>query len=105
MKILVTEQQIQDSINKVAEEIHAHESGKQLTVIAIMTGSIVFLADLMRKLDLPMRVGVVQTSSYKGGTTRGTLTINPTIPARRARSARRPALRSASRTSRWTATH
>jgi hypoxanthine phosphoribosyltransferase len=76
VKILVTEQQIQDSINKVAEEIHAHESGKQLTVIAIMTGSIVFLADLMRKLDLPMRVGVVQTSSYKGGTTRGTLTIN-----------------------------
>lgn len=76
VKILVTEQQIQDSINKVAAEIHAHESGKQLTVIAIMTGSIVFLADLMRKLDLPMRVGVVQTSSYKGGTTRGALTIN-----------------------------
>jgi hypoxanthine phosphoribosyltransferase len=76
VKILVTEQQIQDSINKVAEEIRARESGKPLTVIAIMTGSIVFLADLMRKLDQPIRVGVVQTSSYKGGTKRGALTIN-----------------------------
>ncbi len=76
MKILVTEQQIQESINKVAEEIRARESGKPLTVIAIMTGSIVFLADLMRKLDQPIRVGVVQTSSYKGGTKRGALTIN-----------------------------
>lgn len=76
MKILVTEQQIQDSVNQVAEAIRNRESGKPLTVIAIMTGSIVFLADLMRKLDQPIRVGVVQTSSYKGGTTRGPLSIN-----------------------------
>src|SRR6187402_348828 len=76
VKILVTEQQIQDSVNQVAEAIRKRESGKPLTVIAIMTGSIVFLADLMRKLNMPMRVGVVQTSSYKGGTKRGALTIN-----------------------------
>lgn len=76
MKILVTEQQIQDAITKVAVEIAEREQGRPLTVIAIMTGSIVFLADLMRKLDMPMRVGVVQTSSYRGGTKRGALTIN-----------------------------
>ena len=40
-----------------------------------MTGSIVFLADLIRKLDMPLRVGVVQTSSYRG-TARGPLSIN-----------------------------
>ena len=76
VKILVTEQQIQDAIDKVAAEIRAREAGRPLTVIAIMTGSIVFLADLMRKLDQPIRVGVVQTSSYRGGTKRGALTIN-----------------------------
>lgn len=76
MKILVTEAQIQESVNRVAEQIRQRESGKPLTVIAIMTGSIVFLADLMRKLEQPMRVGVVQTSSYKGGTKRGALSIN-----------------------------
>ncbi|QDU31834.1 Hypoxanthine-guanine phosphoribosyltransferase [Anatilimnocola aggregata] len=76
MKTLVTEQQIQDSITRLAQDIREREAGKPLTVIAIMTGAIVFLADLMRKLELPMRVGVVQTSSYRGGTTRGSLSIN-----------------------------
>jgi hypoxanthine phosphoribosyltransferase len=76
VKILVTEQQIQDAIDKVAADIRLKEAGRPLTVIAIMTGSIVFLADLMRKLDQPIRVGVVQTSSYRGGTQRGALTIN-----------------------------
>jgi hypoxanthine phosphoribosyltransferase len=76
VKTLVTEQQIQDSISKLAETIREREQGRPLTVIAIMTGAIVFLADLMRKLDLPLRVGVVQTSSYRGGTTRGALSIN-----------------------------
>ena len=76
MKTLVTEAQIQESICKLAADIREREAGRPLTVIAIMTGAIVFLADLMRKLELPMRVGVVQTSSYRGGTTRGALTIN-----------------------------
>lgn len=41
-----------------------------------MTGSIVFLADLIRKLDIPLRVGVMQTSSYRDGENRGKLIIN-----------------------------
>ena len=40
MKILVTEQQIQDSIVKLAVDIAEREKGRPLTVIAIMTGSI-----------------------------------------------------------------
>lgn len=75
MKILVTAEQIQQSVDKLAAEIREREKGRPLTVIAIMTGSIVFLADLIRKLDMPLRVGVVQTSSYQG-TKRGPLRIN-----------------------------
>jgi hypoxanthine phosphoribosyltransferase len=42
-----------------------------------MTGSVVLLADLIRRLDMPLRVGVMQASSYRGATTtRGELTIN-----------------------------
>lgn len=76
MKILVTQAQIEESVTRLAAEIRRREGDKPLTVIAIMTGSIVFLADLIRKLDMPLRVGVVQTSSYRGGTTRGALSIN-----------------------------
>ena len=75
MKILVTAEQIQQSVDKLAAEIRERERGRPLTVIAVMTGSIVFLADLIRKLDMPLRVGVVQTSSYQG-TKRGPLRIN-----------------------------
>jgi hypoxanthine phosphoribosyltransferase len=44
-------------------------------VIAVMTGSIIFLADLVRKLDMPLRVGVMQAKSYSGEQ-RGKLAIN-----------------------------
>jgi hypoxanthine phosphoribosyltransferase len=40
-----------------------------------MTGSIIFLADLIRKLDMPLRVGVIQARSYEG-TERGSLSVN-----------------------------
>ena len=43
----------------------------------MLTGSLVLVADLIRLLDLPMRVGVIEASSYRGATTtRGELTIN-----------------------------
>ena len=48
-----------------------------LTVVGVMTGSVVLLADLIRQLNMPLRVGVVQASSYRGATTtRGDLVIN-----------------------------
>jgi hypoxanthine phosphoribosyltransferase len=75
VKILVTAEQIQQSVDKLAEEIRSRERKRPLTVIAVMTGSIVFLADLIRKLDMPLRVGIVQTSSYQG-TKRGPLKVN-----------------------------
>jgi len=75
VKILITAEQIQQSVQQLATAICHREQGRPLTVIAVMTGSIVFLADLIRKLDMPLRVGVVQTSSYQG-TRRGPLRIN-----------------------------
>src|SRR3954470_9274130 len=75
VKILVSAAQIQASVDKLAAQIREGEAGRPLTVIAIMTGSIVFLADLIRKLDMPLRVGVVQTMSYRGAQ-RGPISIN-----------------------------
>jgi len=75
VKILVSAAQIQASVESLAAQIQEREGNRPLTVIAIMTGSIVFLADLIRKLEMPLRVGVVQTSSYRG-TARGPLAIN-----------------------------
>ncbi len=75
MRVLVTQEQIRLAVDGLAAEISQREAGRQLTVIAVMTGSIVFLADLVRKLDLPLRVGVIQARSYQG-TSRGKLSVN-----------------------------
>jgi hypoxanthine phosphoribosyltransferase len=75
VKVLVTADQIRASIDQLAADIHRREAGRPLTVIAVMTGSIIFLADLVRKLDLPLRVGVIQARSYQG-TERGSLAVN-----------------------------
>ena len=75
MHVLVPEPQIQQAVARLAAEIREREGQRPLTVIAVMTGSIIFLADLVRKLDMPLRVGVMQAKSYSG-TDRGSLAIN-----------------------------
>jgi len=75
MRVLLSAEQIQSSVEQLAAKIREREAGRPLTVIAVMTGSIIFLADLVRKLDMPLRIGVIQARSYTG-TERGALSVN-----------------------------
>lgn len=75
MKTLLSEGELREGVSRLAEEIRAAYGTRALTVVAILTGSIVLLADLIRLLDMPLRVGVLQASSYCG-VERGPLTIN-----------------------------
>jgi hypoxanthine phosphoribosyltransferase len=79
MKVLLTEAQIRDGVARLAGEISEAYGKQPLTIIGIMTGSIMLLADLIRVLDMPLRVGVIQTSSYREGTRRGDLVINASM--------------------------
>lgn len=61
----------------MAREISECYQGRQLTIVGVLTGSIVLVADLIRLIELPMRVGVIQARSYRGATTeRGELAIH-----------------------------
>ena len=75
MKILLDEQQLSTGVERLAQAINQFYGSRPLTIIGVMTGSVVLVADLIRKLEMPLRVGVVQTSSYQG-TQRGSLTIH-----------------------------
>lgn len=75
MKTLLDEKQLNDGVQKLADEINAEYGDSSLTIVGVLTGAVVLMADLIRKLKMPTRVGVVQTSSYQG-TERGKLTIN-----------------------------
>ena len=76
MKILLSEHQLQEGVTAVARQVAEVYGDRPLTIIGVMTGSVVMLADLIRQKEMPLRVGVVQASSYHGGVQRGELTIN-----------------------------
>ncbi len=75
MKILLEESELRQGVERLAAEVNQHYDGESLTIIGVLTGSVVLLADLIRLLEMPLRVGVVQASSYRGGTEPGELSI------------------------------
>lgn len=75
MKILLDEKALNEGVERLANEIIETYGDNPLTIVGVLTGSVILMADLIRKLGMPLRVGVVQTSSYEG-TERGALTIN-----------------------------
>ncbi len=77
MDILISEPQIRARIAELGKQIEADYQGRPLTIVAILTGSLIVLADLIREIKIPLRVGLLQASSYKGATTSaGTLLVN-----------------------------
>ena len=77
MKTLLTEDQLREGVRRMAGEISAIYGESTLTIVSVLTGSVVLVADLIRMLEMPIRVGVIEASSYGGATTtRGDLTIN-----------------------------
>jgi hypoxanthine phosphoribosyltransferase len=76
MKTILTEDQLRDGIRRMADEIRHRYEGRPLTIVGVMIGSIVLLADLIRQLNLPLRVELVQARSYRNSTKPGPLVIN-----------------------------
>lgn len=77
MKILLPADVIRQGVERLAREITVAYQGEPLTVVGVLTGSMVLLADLIRQIELPMQVGLVQARSYRGNATLpGALTIN-----------------------------
>ncbi|MDA7978446.1 MAG: hypoxanthine phosphoribosyltransferase [Pirellulales bacterium] len=77
MKILLTERQIYSRVRELADEIQSSLPRQDVFVVGILTGCLMFLADLVRHLDTPMRIGFVVAQSYHGtATTAGNLEYN-----------------------------
>ncbi len=74
-KILISEKEIKDKVRQLADDITEHYRGKELTIIAITNGSIIFLADLIRNIPIPLLVDVISASSYHKSSSTGFVTI------------------------------
>lgn len=80
MQILIPAERIQQRVGELGRQIAADYQGRPVTIVGVLTGSLIFLADLIRRLDLPLRVGLIQASSYRGATTTpGELRIQPEL--------------------------
>lgn len=80
MEILLPADRIQERVAAIAQDV-ARDYGEQpVTIIGVLTGSLIFLADLVRHLRLPLRIGFIQASSYRGAVTSpGELRIIPEL--------------------------
>jgi hypoxanthine phosphoribosyltransferase len=68
LEILFTEQQIGERVAELGRQITEDYRGKDLVLVAVLKGSCVFLADLMRNIDLPMNIDFMAVSSYRDET-------------------------------------
>lgn len=67
-KILIDETALQQRVDELAAQITADFSGKFPVFICILKGGIIFLADLIKKIDLPMQLDFLSLSSYGDST-------------------------------------
>jgi len=72
-RVLITEEQIEKRILTLAREIEQDFRGREMVVISLLNGTVMFLADLMRHLNLPLRLDFMGVSSYGTGTDSGEL--------------------------------
>jgi len=69
LEIFFSEAQIQVRIGELAEAINRDYAGKDLVMISVLRGSVIFTADLVRKITLPLTMDFLAVSSYGAGTT------------------------------------
>jgi hypoxanthine phosphoribosyltransferase len=66
--VLISRQSIARRVRSLARQIEKDFAGRDLVIVALLNGTVVFLADLLRQLSLPLRLDFIGVSSYGGGT-------------------------------------
>lgn len=68
IKVLISEEELQKRVKQIAQEISKDYAGQDLLLIGVLKGSFIFLADLVRNLDIHVAVDFMGTSSYGAST-------------------------------------
>src|SRR5439155_16566021 len=67
-RVLFEEATILRRLDEMAAQISEHYRDRELTVIAILNGSLMFMADLLRRIPLPLKLDCLSVASYHGKT-------------------------------------
>ena len=63
-KIILTEEEIQEMVSEVANRINEDYKGKELLVVGILKGSVIFMSDLVKRINVPLQMDFMLVSSY-----------------------------------------
>jgi hypoxanthine phosphoribosyltransferase len=76
-KVLLSEEEIKVICKRLGEQISCEYKGKDLLLVGLLKGSVVFIADLMREINIPCKIDFMDVSSYGAGTvSSGVVTVN-----------------------------
>ncbi|UNX54486.1 hypoxanthine phosphoribosyltransferase [Georgenia sp. TF02-10] len=67
-RVLLTQEQIEDRLTEMAAEIDADYAGRDLLLVGVLRGAVMVMADLSRRLHLPVEMDWMAVSSYGSGT-------------------------------------
>ena len=67
-KVLVSEKEIEECVSRLAKEIDKDYEGKEPLMVSVLSGSFMFVADLMRAVSVPTEITFLFASSYGSGT-------------------------------------
>ena len=71
--VSISERAIKRQIKRVAEEINRDYEGREPVFLAVLNGSFIFAADLLREIDLPCEISFVKLASYEGTSSTGSI--------------------------------
>lgn len=68
-KVFFSKEDLNAMVTRLGKQISKDYEGKNLTLVSILKGSVIFMADLMRAIDIPCEIDFMCVSSYGSGTT------------------------------------
>jgi len=80
LQVIYSAEEITERVGELAREINAALGGGPLLVLGVLKGSIIFLSDLIRRLEMPLRFELVAFSSYRDGDEPGELRFYGELP-------------------------
>lgn len=74
-QVLLSKEEIEGAVQRLGKQITTDYRGRDLVVVGILNGSFIFLADLVRAIDLPLHVEFMQVASYVGAESTGSIQL------------------------------
>ena len=67
LKVLITEEELKNKVQELGAAISRDYEGKNLLMVSVLKGSVIFMADLMRAITIPAQIDFMSVSSYGAG--------------------------------------